>query len=46
MWGSMSYSMWKLHNKPALLALLLLIGVGVTVYLTRFVPTMAVDRQR
>lgn len=44
MWSSMSYSMWRLQGKPALLVLLLLIGAGVTIYLTRFVPTMAVDR--
>ena len=47
MWGSMSYSMWKLQDKPALLVLLLLIGAGVTIYLTRFVPTKpATDPRR
>nr|WP_315399092.1 YbaN family protein [uncultured Duganella sp.] len=40
MWGSMGYSMWRLRGTPPLLALLVLIGAGVTLYLTRFVPTM------
>jgi uncharacterized membrane protein YbaN (DUF454 family) len=40
MWASMGYSMWRLREQPALLVLLALIGGAVTLYLTRFVPTM------
>jgi uncharacterized membrane protein YbaN (DUF454 family) len=40
MWSSMGYSIWRLHERPALQILVALIGAGVTIYLTRFVPTM------
>lgn len=46
MWSSMGYSMWRLQGKPALLVLLLLIGGGVTIYLTRFVPTRPTAPER
>ncbi len=39
MWTSMSYSMTRVAHIPALVALLVLIGVCVTVFLLRFVPT-------
>jgi len=39
MWGSMSYSMTRVAHMPALVAMLVLIGLGVTVFLLRFVPT-------
>lgn len=38
MWSSLGYSMLRL-GKPALIALLLLTGTAVTIYLLRFVPT-------
>jgi len=44
MWGSMSYSIWRLHDRLALQILVALIGTGVTIYLTRFVPTMRLPR--
>ncbi len=44
MWTSMGYSIWRLHDKPALQILVALIGTGVTIYLTRFVPTMRLPR--
>ena len=44
MWGSMSYSIWRLHDRLALQILVALIGTGVTIYLTRFVPTMSVQK--
>ena len=44
MWGSMSYSIWRLHDRLALQILVALIGTGVTIYLTRFVPTMPLPR--
>ncbi|NGZ87942.1 YbaN family protein [Duganella aceris] len=40
MWSSMGYSIWRLHQRPALQILVALIGAGVTIYLTRYVPTM------
>ncbi|MGB9988353.1 YbaN family protein [Pseudoduganella rhizocola] len=39
MWGSLGYSMAK-TGKPLLIAMLALIGTGVTVFLLRYVPTM------
>ncbi|MYN15259.1 DUF454 family protein [Rugamonas sp. FT107W] len=39
MWASLGYSMWRV-NKPWLQIMLPLIGICVTVYLTRFVPTL------
>jgi uncharacterized membrane protein YbaN (DUF454 family) len=39
MWASLAYSMWRM-DKLALQIMLLAIGTGVTIYLTRFVPTM------
>jgi uncharacterized membrane protein YbaN (DUF454 family) len=39
MWTSMGYSMTRVAHMPALVALLVLIGLGVTVFLLRFVPT-------
>ena len=44
MWTSMSYSIWRLHDRLALQILVALIGTGVTIYLTRFVPTMSVQK--
>jgi uncharacterized membrane protein YbaN (DUF454 family) len=44
MWGSMGYSLWKLQHLPVLQIMLVVIGAGVTVYLTRYVPTMTVVR--
>lgn len=41
MWGSLAYSMWRLQHLPALQVMLAAIGACVTVYLARFVPTMA-----
>ncbi|MET0321962.1 MAG: YbaN family protein, partial [Duganella sp.] len=41
MWCSMGYSMWRLQHLPALQVMLAAIGACVTVYLPRFVPTMA-----
>lgn len=38
MWCSMGYSMVRIGS-PSLAAMLVLIGLGVTVYLVRFVPT-------
>lgn len=39
MWGSMGYSMTRVAHLPALVALLVLIGLGVSIFLLRFVPT-------
>lgn len=39
MWASLGYSMAK-TGKPLLIAMLALIGTGVTVFLLRYVPTM------
>jgi len=39
MWASLGYSMAK-TGKPVLIAMLALIGAGVTVFLLRYVPTM------
>ncbi len=39
MWGSLAWSMLRVRL-PVLAGLLALIGIGVTVYLVRFVPTM------
>jgi uncharacterized protein len=39
MWASLGYSMVK-TGKPVLIAMLALIGAGVTVFLLRYVPTM------
>jgi uncharacterized membrane protein YbaN (DUF454 family) len=44
MWSSMSYSIWRLHDRPALQILVVAIGTGVTIYLTRFVPTMRIEK--
>lgn len=40
MWASLGYSLWRVQHLPALQVLLVCIGVGVTYYLTRRVPTM------
>ena len=45
MWCSMGYSMWRLQHLPALQVLLVVIGSGVTIYLTRFVPTMVMAKK-
>ena len=39
MWGSMSYSVWR-TDLPYVRIIIVLIGICVTIYLTRFVPTM------
>ncbi|MBB3220830.1 YbaN family protein [Pseudoduganella umbonata] len=39
MWGSMGYSFTRVAHIPALVALLAAIGLGVTIFLLRFVPT-------
>lgn len=44
MWSSMGYSIWRLHDRLALQLLVALIGTCVTIYLTRFVPTMQVHK--
>jgi uncharacterized membrane protein YbaN (DUF454 family) len=45
MWASLGYSMAKL-GRPLLIAMLVLIGSAVTVFLLRYVPTMrTVSRQ-
>ena len=44
MWTSMSYSIWRLHDRLALQIMVALIGAAVTIYLTRFVPTMPVRK--
>ena len=43
MWGSMSYSVWR-TDLPYVRMLVILVGCCVTIYLTRFVPTMPVQR--
>ena len=45
MWCSMGYSMWRLQHLPALQVMLVVIGAGVTIYLTRFVPTMVMAKK-
>ena len=44
MWTSMAYSMWRLHDRLALQMLVAAIGAAVTIYLTRFVPTMRIEK--
>ena len=44
MWGSMSYSIWRTDHLWARL-LIMLIGTCVTIYLTRFVPTMRIGQK-
>lgn len=44
MWTSMAYSIWRLHERPALQVMVALIGAGVSIYLTRFVPTMRIEK--
>jgi uncharacterized membrane protein YbaN (DUF454 family) len=44
MWSSMGYSMWRLHDRLALQLMVAAIGTGVTIYLTRFVPTMRIEK--
>jgi uncharacterized protein len=39
MWGSMAYSMTRVAHMPVLVGLLVAIGLGVSVFLLRFVPT-------
>jgi uncharacterized membrane protein YbaN (DUF454 family) len=46
MWCSLGYSMWKLQHLSMLQILLVAIGVCVTIYLTRCVPTMAIVNRR
>ncbi|WP_432381746.1 YbaN family protein [Duganella sp. P38] len=41
MWGSMSYSIWRTDHLWVRL-LIVTVGICVTVYLTRFVPTMRI----
>lgn len=43
MWGSMSYSLWR-SDALWLRLLIITIGTCVTIYLTRFVPTMHVKK--
>jgi len=43
MWGSMSYSIWRTDLLWVRL-LIICIGTCVTIYLTRFVPTMRVQK--
>ncbi|SHN42802.1 hypothetical protein SAMN05192549_11534 [Duganella sacchari] len=43
MWGSMSYSIWRTDHLWVRL-LIVLTGTCVTIYLTRFVPTMRVKK--
>ncbi|MYM21608.1 DUF454 family protein [Duganella sp. FT135W] len=44
MWGSMSYSIWR-TELPWVRLLIMLIGTCVTIYLTRFVPTMHINKK-
>ena len=44
MWTSMGYSIWRLHDRLALQIMVVAIGTGVTIYLTRFVPTMRIQK--
>ena len=44
MWGSMSYSVWRTDMLWVRL-LIVLIGACVTIYLTRFVPTMRIEQK-
>ena len=44
MWGSMSYSIWRTDMLWVRL-LIVLIGACVTIYLTRVVPTMRIDKK-
>jgi uncharacterized membrane protein YbaN (DUF454 family) len=44
MWTSMSYSIWRLHDRLVLQLVVVAIGTGVTIYLTRFVPTMRIEK--
>src|SRR6218665_302367 len=41
MWGSMSYSIWRTDHIWVRL-LIIAVGACVTIYLTRFVPTMGI----
>lgn len=41
MWGSMSYSIWRTDHLWVRL-LIITVGACVTIYLTRFVPTMRI----
>ncbi|HEX5344783.1 MAG TPA: YbaN family protein [Duganella sp.] len=43
MWGSMSYSIWRTKFWWVRI-LIIVIGACVTIYLTRFVPTMRIQR--
>lgn len=43
MWASLAYSMWRV-DKLGLQIMLLLIGGCVTIYLTRYVPTMRIPK--
>jgi len=43
MWASLGYSIWRVGKLP-LQIMLVAIGVGVTIYLTRFVPTMRLPK--
>ncbi len=45
MWGSMGYSIWRTDHWW-LRILIVVIGAGVTTYLTRFVPTMRIPPSR
>jgi uncharacterized membrane protein YbaN (DUF454 family) len=42
MWGSMSYSIWRTDHLWVRL-LIITVGCCVTIYLTRFVPTMPIQ---
>jgi uncharacterized membrane protein YbaN (DUF454 family) len=44
MWGSMSYSLWR-SDALWLRLLIVVIGTCVTIYLTRFVPTMRIEKK-
>ncbi|GJJ00339.1 inner membrane protein [Duganella rhizosphaerae] len=43
MWASLAYSMWRME-RLGLQVMLLVIGTCVTIYLTRFVPTMRLPK--
>ncbi|NRR28725.1 YbaN family protein [Oxalobacteraceae bacterium] len=45
MWTSMCYSIWR-ANVLWVGILIVLIGTCVTIYLTRFVPTMRIEKSR
>ncbi|KQQ33757.1 hypothetical protein ASF61_11985 [Duganella sp. Leaf126] len=46
MWCSMGYSLWRLQHLPGLQLMLVMIGICVTIYLARCVPTMVIAAEK